>query len=90
MAKVRFAISRPFQRLRRRVQDELLKKSTPVYIQMMLGFYLTTTLGSIKLREILCLFPHERISTIVELNMEVNLFKSSAGELHSLQRPGLS
>jgi hypothetical protein len=57
-----------------------LKRTTPLYIQLMIAFYTTTTLGSIKLREMLQLLPHERVNNIVELDSIANLFANKTGD----------
>ena len=72
---------RPFCQLHKKAQADLLKRATPLYIQLMIAFYTATTLGSIKLREILQLLPHERVNNVMELHSLVGLFANQTGKL---------
>ena len=52
----------------------------------MIAFYSSTTLGSIKLREILQLLPHERVNNVMELDSLVGLFANQTGKLYLLSK----
>ncbi len=63
------------------IQEELLSRATPLYVQLMLAFYLTSNSGNLKLRSFLDVELNERIETLEELNQLTNVFKETNIEL---------
>ena len=65
----------------RSIQGELLARATPLYIQLMLGFYLNSTSGNLKLRSLLDVELNERMESLEEFNQLTNLFNETNVEL---------
>lgn len=69
------SFSRTFRQLPRKTQDDLLSATTPLYVQLLLAFHLTTASGIEQLRDVLGLDPSERIDNLYDVNELTNLFK---------------
>ena len=65
----------------RSIQGDLLARATPLYIQLMFGFYLNSTSGNLKLRSLLDVELNERMESLEEFNQLTNLFNETNVEL---------
>ena len=82
-------VFRDFQLVPPSLQEQLLERATPLFVQLMLAFYLTTTPGQAALAEILDLKHEEAIHSLEQFNQLVNLIQSSHGKPASDLNPSL-